>query len=85
VSDSFLRLADVQRRVPFSRSTIYLMISRASSRSRSALEPAPSAGSKARLTSGSSLASAGVTKKVLFDSKRDLLVRSNSNRRRRTR
>jgi prophage regulatory protein len=28
VSDSFLRLADVQRRVPFSRSTIYLMISR---------------------------------------------------------
>ena len=28
MSDSFLRLADVQRRVPFSRSTIYLMISR---------------------------------------------------------
>jgi prophage regulatory protein len=28
VSDSFLRLADVQRRAPFSRSTIYLMISR---------------------------------------------------------
>jgi len=28
VSDSFLRLADVQRRVLFSRSTIYLMISR---------------------------------------------------------
>ncbi len=28
MSDSFLRLADVQRRVAFSRSTIYLMISR---------------------------------------------------------
>ena len=28
MSDSFLRLADVQRRVPFSRSAIYLMISR---------------------------------------------------------
>ena len=28
MSDSFLRLADVQRHVPFSRSTIYLMISR---------------------------------------------------------
>jgi prophage regulatory protein len=28
VSDSFLRLADVQRRVPFSGSTIYLMTSR---------------------------------------------------------
>jgi predicted DNA-binding transcriptional regulator AlpA len=41
VSDSFLRLADVQRRVPFSCSTIYLMISRASSQSRSVSEPAP--------------------------------------------
>ncbi len=28
MTDSFLRLADVQRRVPFSRSTIYLMIAR---------------------------------------------------------
>jgi prophage regulatory protein len=28
MSEAFLRLADVQRRVPFSRSSIYLMISR---------------------------------------------------------